>query len=68
MRPTFVMQMKLQVYNEFKKKDSIIRLVFATEALGMGVDIPDIRRIIHLGPPYSVESKFSVLRVTNFSV
>ncbi len=34
-----------------------VRLVFATEALGMGVDIPDVRRIIHIGPPYSVESK-----------
>jgi len=30
--------------------------VFATEALGMGVDISDIRRIIHIGPPYSIES------------
>lgn len=28
-----------------------VKLVFATEALGMGADIADIRRIIHVSPP-----------------
>lgn len=34
-----------------------VRLLFATEALSMGTDITNIRRIIHVGPPTSLESK-----------
>ena len=30
------------------------RVVFATVALGMGVDIPCIRHVIHVGPPHAV--------------
>ena len=33
----------------------IVRVVFAT---GMGVDIRDIRQIIHIGPPNSVKAYF----------
>ncbi|CAG2246678.1 unnamed protein product [Mytilus edulis] len=33
-----------------------ISLLFATEAYGMGADAPNIRRIIHYGPPTSVET------------
>ena len=35
---------------------SIIRVVFATVALGMGVDIKGIRSIIHITPPYTVQA------------
>lgn len=33
----------------------MVRLVFATSALGMGVNLPNIRRIIHLGIPRDME-------------
>ena len=31
-------------------------VLIATSAYGMGVDKPDIRSVIHLGPPESVEA------------
>lgn len=37
--------------------DSDLRLLFATEAYSMGTDAPDIRRIVHAGPPHSLESE-----------
>ena len=33
-------------------------VVFATVALGLGVNIPDVRQIIHIGPPRTVESYY----------
>lgn len=50
--------MKERIVSELKKKDGEVRLVCATEALSMGVDVPDIREIHHVGPPNSPESKF----------
>ncbi len=38
------------VAEEFPKPESRLRCVIATIAFGMGVDIPDIRRVIHWGP------------------
>ena len=37
-------------------KPSPLRIVIATVAFGMGVDCPDVRLIIHLGPPSDLES------------
>ena len=37
---------------------SNVRVVFATVAIGMGVDIPDIRQVIHIGPPRTVKGYF----------
>jgi superfamily II DNA helicase RecQ len=37
---------------------STIRVIFANMALGMGVDIPCIREIIHVGPPASIQQYF----------
>jgi len=31
-----------------------VRVVFATVAMGMGVDIPSIRHVIHVGPPRTI--------------
>ena len=38
-----------------------LRLLLATEAYSMGVDVNDICRIVHAGPPSSMESKFCML-------
>ena len=36
--------------------DSQLRVVVATIAFGMGLDCPDVRRIVHWGPPSDVEA------------
>ena len=41
------------VLTSFKMQDSNFRIVTAT--LGMGIDCPDIRQIIHYGPTSLVE-------------
>ncbi|CAG2238573.1 recQ [Mytilus edulis] len=46
---------KNHVLNEFPNEDSTIRIVFATVAFGMGVDIPDIERVVHWGAPRGLE-------------
>jgi len=35
--------------NEFSKIDSVLRVVVSTVAFGMGLEIPDIRLMIHGG-------------------
>lgn len=45
-----------QVINTFSNGDSTIRVVFATVAFGLGVDIPDVRYVVHWGMPLSLES------------
>ncbi len=56
-----------QVYTEHMKKfivqelcrdRSKIRVVFASVAIGMGLDAPHIRRVIHCKPPTSLEKYF----------
>ncbi|XP_028413527.1 uncharacterized protein LOC114536363 [Dendronephthya gigantea] len=37
---------------------SVIRVVFATVALGMGVHIRSIRNIVHITPPYTIQAYF----------
>ena len=37
-------------------KPSQLRIVISTVAFGMGIDCPDVRQIVHLGPPEDVES------------
>ena len=37
---------------------STVRVVFATVAMGMGVDIPNIHQVIHIGPPCNVKAYF----------
>ena len=44
------------VLKDFLNPDGAIRLVIATSALGMGVNIPNIRRIINYGIPKDMES------------
>ena len=47
--------MKQEVIKELSKQNSKIRVVFATSALSMGVNMPHITRIIHIAPPASLE-------------
>lgn len=43
------------VLTKFMELDSQIRVVFVTSALGMGVNVPDVRRIIPYGVPRDLE-------------
>ncbi|XP_052783086.1 uncharacterized protein LOC128219316 [Mya arenaria] len=56
LRAKIVFDMKTRIVDELKKPDSSIRLLLATEACGMGVDIPDVRCIVHLTPPNNIET------------
>ena len=47
--------MKEMILAQLTSEFSTICVVFATVAIGMGVDIPSIREIIHVGPPASVQ-------------
>ena len=49
--------MKENITKVMKIPDGHIRILLATEAYGMGADAPNIRRIVHIGPANSVESK-----------
>ena len=40
---------KVRIQTTFTKPDSYIRVVVATVALGLGVDIPDLRLVVHWG-------------------
>lgn len=48
-------EMREAVIKEFCKCDSTLRLLVATTAFGMGVDCPDIERIINWGCPNTLE-------------
>ena len=50
--------MKEMILHQITSSSSTIRVIFATIAIGMGVDIPSIREIIHVGPPRSVQQYF----------
>ena len=42
----------------FQPTDGTYRILFSTIAFGMGVDIPDVRTVIHYGPSGDIESYF----------
>ena len=48
-------EMKQSILEFFGQRYSNIRIVIATTAFGMGLDIPDIRQIIHVGLPSEIE-------------
>ena len=50
--------MKEQILKELSTSASKVRVIFATVAMGMGVDIPAIQHIIHVGPPRTVREYF----------
>ena len=53
-------EMKLEILSQLKGNDSSrkTRVVFATVAIGLGVNIPDVRQIIHIGAPCTLESYY----------
>ena len=50
--------MKDEILKQLTSSKSTVRIVFATVAMGMGVDIKSIRQVIHIGPPRSVREYF----------
>jgi len=48
-------EMREAILHEFSKPDSNLRVVIASSAFGMGVNIPDISRIINWGLPPTLE-------------
>ena len=40
---------KARILEEFRKPDSVIRCLISTVAFGIGIDIPDIRLVMHWG-------------------
>lgn len=55
---TYTEKMKRHIVKELCKENSKIRLIFATVALGMGLNAPNIRTVIHYKPPTSIEKYF----------
>ena len=47
--------MKEKVSKEVGDARGKVKLLLATEAYGMGADCSNIRRVIHIGPPNSLE-------------
>jgi superfamily II DNA/RNA helicase len=40
-----------------------VKLLFATEAYSMGVDVHDIRRIIFIGSPATIECQYTAITI-----
>ena len=51
-----------------QRKDGTLRLLFATEAYGMGIDVNDVRHVIRVGPPSTIESRFKYICLIAFSL
>ena len=49
-------EMKDEILKQLCSEQSVIRVIFATVALGMGVDIKEIRRVIHITPPHKIQA------------
>ena len=49
---------KQVIMESMQKADGVVRVVFATVALGMGVDFVGLNSIIHYGAPSSIENYF----------
>ena len=48
-------EFKEAIIRSFTLSQSVLRIVLATTAFGMGIDCPNIHRIIHWGPPANLE-------------
>ena len=50
------------IIKSLEKPDSHIKMIFATIALGMGADLKHVRRVVHAGPPSSIEGTKSLIK------
>ncbi len=50
--------MKEEILCRLSSETSTLRVVFATVAFGMGVDIRNVRHSFHIGPPRTVREYF----------
>ena len=44
-----------RIVNDLVSRKSKLRILFVTIAFGLGIDLPDIRRVIHIGVPCTIE-------------
>ena len=51
-------QMKDEILRQLCSAESTVRVVFATVALGMGVDIRGVQSVVHLTPPRTIQEYF----------
>ena len=54
-------EVKRSILESFTSPKSQLRVVVATISFGMGIDVPDIRQVIHWGPSDSCEEGLSVM-------
>ena len=47
--------MRQRILEQFSKQETKLRVILATSAFGLGVDSPDITRVINWGPPPTLE-------------
>ena len=46
------------ILKSLEVRDGVVRIVFATIALGMGIDLKDVNTVIHYGAPQNMEDYF----------
>ena len=51
-------EMKNQILKQKWSSESTVRVIFATVALGMGVDIKGIQHVVHITPPHTIQAYF----------
>ena len=56
--PLGLLKMKAEILSQLMQPQSTIRVVFATVALGMGVDIQHIQQIHHIMVPRTIEEYY----------
>ena len=53
--------MRCKSVSDITVPDSLLSVVVATTAFGMGIDSPNIRHVIHWGPPSAMQHMYKKL-------